>query len=154
MEAECAAVSALKENDQDPSCRVSGFIRTPERRQAITWVGRRINTIGDFPSIGRNSTVLIGSGQLATEASVFHPPLITPTARNGATLSVGNLLASLSLEPVMKTAAMGVLHRVMIAICIVLTLAFGVSCLCASKMMKLSTLRHISAPFASTRFVP
>jgi hypothetical protein len=81
----------------------------------------------------------------------FSTAPITPTGRNGATLSVGNLLASLSLEPVMKTAAVGVLHRVMIAICIVLTLAFGVSCLCASRMMKLSTVRHISAPFASTR---
>jgi hypothetical protein len=48
----------------------------------------------------------------------------------------------------MKTAAVGVVHRVAIAICIVLTLAFGVSCLCASTMMNLPMLRHISAPFA------
>jgi hypothetical protein len=61
-------------------------------------------------------------------------------------LSVGNLVASLSLEPVVKTAAMGVLQRVMIAICILLTLAFGVCFLCASSIMKPSMSRHISAP--------
>jgi hypothetical protein len=127
------------------------FYGTPESGPAIPWVGRRINAIGDFPSIGRNSTVLIGLGRLATEASVFQPPLIAPTARDGATVSDGHLLASLSLEPVIKTTAMGALHRVAIAICIVLTLAFGVSCLFASTMMTLPMLRHISAPFVSTR---
>jgi hypothetical protein len=60
------------------SYRVSDSVGTPESRQAISWVGRRINTIGEFPSIGPTSTVLIGSGQLATEASVFQPPLINP----------------------------------------------------------------------------
>jgi hypothetical protein len=76
-----------------------------------------------------------------------HKPVFAPP------ISVGSLLASFPMKTTMKPADMEVIPHGAIAVCIILTLAFGIACLCASTIIKpsMSAGGHLSFTYSNMR---